>query len=46
MIEKAVIKQVDKDLVVQLSLSGPELEQLAQALQGMKGMLGGGMGGL
>jgi len=46
LIEKAVIKQVDKDLVVQLSLSGPELEQLAQALEGMKGMLGGGMGGL
>lgn len=46
LVEKAVIKQVDKDLVVQLSLSGPELEQLAQALEGMKGMLGGGMGGL
>jgi hypothetical protein len=45
-IEKAVIKQVDKDMVVQLSLSGPELEQLMQALEGMKGMLGGGMGGL
>lgn len=45
-VEKAVIKQVDKDMVVQLSLSGPELEQLAQALEGMKGMLGGGMGGL
>ena len=46
LVEKAVIKQVDKDMVVQLSLSGPELEQLAQALEGMKGMLGGGMGGL
>jgi hypothetical protein len=45
-VEKAVIKQVDKDMVVQLSLSGTELEQLAQALEGMKGMLGGGMGGL
>jgi hypothetical protein len=33
LIEKAVIKQVDKDMVVQLSLSGPELEQLAQALE-------------
>lgn len=43
--DKAVIKQVDKDMVVQLSLSGAELEQLAQALEGMKGMLGGGMGG-
>ncbi|HEY8145607.1 MAG TPA: hypothetical protein VIG06_23160 [Kofleriaceae bacterium] len=46
LVEKAVIKQVDKDMVLQLSLSGPELEQLAQALEGMKGMLGGGMGGL
>lgn len=45
-VDKAVIKQVDKDMVVQLSLSGTELEQLAQALEGMKGMLGGGMGGL
>ncbi|HEU5056443.1 MAG TPA: hypothetical protein VFU21_07950 [Kofleriaceae bacterium] len=45
-VDKAVIKQVDKDMVVQLSLSGAELEQLAQALEGMKGMLGGGMGGL
>ncbi len=45
LVEKAVIKQVDKDMVVQLSLSGTELEQLAQALEGMKGMLGGGMGG-
>jgi hypothetical protein len=44
-VEKAVIKQVNNDMVVQLSLSGPELEQLAQALEGMKGMLGGGMGG-
>jgi hypothetical protein len=46
LVEKAVIKQVDKDMVLQLSLSGAELEQLAQALEGMKGMLGGGMGGL
>jgi hypothetical protein len=45
LVDKAVIKQVNNDLVVQLSLTGPELEQLAQALEGMKGMLGGGMGG-
>ncbi|HLU68374.1 MAG TPA: hypothetical protein VKZ63_18950 [Kofleriaceae bacterium] len=40
--EKAVIKQVDKDLVVQLSLTGAELEQVGQAVSGMAGgMLGG-----
>ena len=44
--DKAVIKQVDKDLVVQLSLSGAELEQVGQALQGMGSMLGGMGGGL
>lgn len=44
-VDKAVIKQVDKDMVVQLSLTGPELEQVAQAASGMAGMLGGGMGG-
>ena len=44
--DKAVIKQVDKDLVMQLSLSGAELEQVGQALQGMGSMLGGMGGGL
>jgi hypothetical protein len=44
--EKAVIKQVDKDLVVQLSLSGAELEQVGKAVQGMGSMLGGMGGGL
>ena len=45
--EKAVIKQVDKDMVFQLSLTGTELETLVKALGDMKGMLGGmGGGGL
>lgn len=45
-IDKAKVKTVDKDMVVQLSLTGAELEEVSKAVQGMAGMLGGGLGGM
>ena len=45
LIDKASIKTVDKDMVVQISLSGSELEEVGKAAEGMMGALGG-FGGL
>lgn len=45
LVDKAIIKQVDNDVVLQLQLTGPELAELTQMLQGMAGMMGGKMGG-